>query len=122
MDKDEFWESYHQLMEAEEKEREANKIQMLALLEKKVTPEYLLAIKEWIADEENGIWGDFKIVDKPIGEWQDEVNEYSSDDDYWQILKGMYVNQYCGYTGDDYHGTLEIRINENEFLRASFSL
>lgn len=71
-------------------------------------------------DEENGIWGNLKIVDKPIGEWQNEKNEF--EESYWDILKGMYVNQSCGWTGDDCSGTLEIKLLNGKYLRASFSL
>lgn len=82
--------------------------------------DYLKCIKEWLEDEENGIWGNLKIVDKPIGEWQNEKNEF--EESYWDILKGMYVNQSCGWTGDDYSGTLEIKLPNGKYLRASFSL
>ena len=82
--------------------------------------EYLNCINEWLKDEENGIWGNLKIVDKPIGEWQNEKNEF--EESYWDILKGMYVNQSCGWTGDDYNGTLEIKLPNGKYLRASFSL
>lgn len=85
-----------------------------------VKSDYLQAIKDWLSDEDNGIWGNLKIVNETIGEWQDEVND--TEDCYWNILKGMYVNQSCGYSGDDYNGTLEIKISETQFLRASFSL
>ena len=104
------------MMEEEYRQNEANKIAVLNELKQKVTPEYLEAINQWLEDPDNGIWGDLEITDKPIGEWQDESS------DYWDTLKGMYVNQSCGYAGDDYHGTLEIKLPQNEFLRASFSL
>lgn len=116
MTEEEIWEDYQQAMLEESQREEANTIKVLNEVAEIVTPEYLEAIQQWLDDVDNGIYGGLKITDKPIGEWQDESS------DYWDTLKGMYVNQSCGYTGDDYHGTLEIKLTEIEFLRAFFSL
>ena len=115
----EIWQDYQNAMTEESKNDFKNTEEILTSL--KVESTYLQAIKDWLSDEDNGIWGNLKIVDETIGEWQDEVNEYT-EDCYWNILKGMYVNQSCGYSGDDYNGTLEVKISETQFLRASFSL
>ena len=95
--------------------------QIFAEIKNIVSDEYFKAVEEFRKDEEHGIWGDLKLVKKPIGEWQNELNEWT-EGEYWNILKGMYVNQSCGYSGDDYNGTLEIKITDKLFLRCSFSL
>jgi hypothetical protein len=113
---------YQQALEEENKKQEENSREVLSKIKPNVTIEYFDAINHFLHDEENGIWGDLKIVKKPIGEWQDEYQDEEDETNYWNILKGMYVNQSCGYSGDDYNGTLEIKINDNQFLRCSFSL
>jgi hypothetical protein len=121
MNEQEIFQDYQDALNSEYKKQEENTDAILLVLSKKVEANYIEAIKKWLSDEDNGIYGNLKIVDAPIGEWQDECNEYD-DNDYWGVLKGMYVNQSCGYFGDDYYGTLEIKISESEYLRASFSL
>ena len=113
---------YQKALEEENKKQEENSKEVLNKIKPNVTVEYFDAINHFLHDEENGIWGDLKIVKKPIGEWQDEYQDEEDETNYWNILKGMYVNQSCGYLGDDYNGTLEIKIHDNQFLRCSFSL
>ena len=74
----------------------------------------------FLKDDDNGIWGGLEIVNTPIGIWQDEAQDDS--DNYWNILKGLFINQSCGISGDDYNGTLEIIISDNMFLRCCFSM
>jgi len=116
----EIMKDYQNAMNEEYEAQQKNTEDVLTSLSKKVDANYLQAVKDWLGDEDNGIWGNLKIVYNTIGDWQDEVNEY--EESYWDILKGMYVNQSCGYSGDDYNGTLEVKISETEYLRASFSL
>lgn len=117
----EFMSDYTKMiLEEEEKERIQNE-DVLSKIKPLVSENYFDAINLFLYDDEHGIWGNLMLVDKPIGEWQDELNEWN-DDTYWLVLKGMYVNQSCGYTGDDYNGTLEIKITDDLFLRCSFSL
>lgn len=117
----EAWTQYQEAMDEEYAKQEKNTKEVLEEISKTNTPEFMEAVNEWLNDEENGVWGDLKIVDEPIGEWQYEVGEYN-DKNYWNILLGMFVNQSCGFSGDDYNGTLEIRIGGGKFLRVSFSL
>lgn len=109
------------MMIQDAKKQTENSNKVLAEIKNIVSDEYFKAVEEFIKDEERGIWGDLKLVKKPIGEWQNELNEWT-EGEYWNILKGMYVNQSCGHSGDDYSGTLEIKITEKLFLRCSFSL
>jgi len=113
---------YQKVLEEENEKENKNTNSVLLEVGKLVSDEYLNAINDFLKDEENGIWGNLKIVDKPIGEWQDEFQDEDDETYYWNILKGMYVNQSCGYSGDDYNGTLEVKITDNLFLRCSFSL
>ena len=96
--------------------------ELLETLKYQLPKTYFKAINEFLNDAEHGIYGEIKIVEKPIGEWQYEINEYTENQDYWNELKGMYVNQSCGYSGDDFSGTLEIKIDSNRLLRCLFSL
>jgi hypothetical protein len=86
-----------------------------------VSENYFKAINEFLLDKELGIHGELEIVSNSIGDWQEELNDWTKDE-YWKELKGMYVNQSCGYSGDEYSGTLEINISKGVFLRCSFSL
>ena len=58
---------------------------------------------------------DYKITDKPKGEYQEE-EEYDH-------LQGVYVDQTCngGYVGDDFAGTISIEIGRNEFFEFYYS-
>lgn len=109
--------------EAEKQVKQSEEV--LLKVKSLVSEEYFEAVKSFVKDEEIGIWGDLKIVDEPIGEWQNEYYEEADyeydEDDYWVILKGMFVNQSCGYSGDDYNGTVEIKIKD-KYLRCSYSL
>ena len=113
---------FYKMLEEENKKEEENTQKILSEIKDIVSSDYLESIKDFLKDEDNGIWGGLKLVDKPIGEWQDEYQDEEDDTNYWNNLKGMYVNQSCGYSGDDYNGTLEIKITDKLFLRCSFSL
>ena len=121
-DEGQIFADYQKALEEENKKQEENSREVLSKIKPNVTEEYFNAINHFLHDTENGIWGDLKIVEKTIGEWQDEYQDEEDETNYWDILKGMYVNQSCGYSGDDYNGTLEIKIHDNKFLRCSFSL
>ncbi len=107
---------YQDVLRIEQEREVQNTNEVLSKVKELVGYEYFKSINEFLNDEENGIWGGLKIVETPIGDWQDEEG------DYWDILKGMYVNQSCGYSGDDYNGTLTIKLNNNMYLSANFSL
>ena len=121
-DESQIFADYNEMMIQDSKAQQENTIKVLSEVKELVPYPYFKAIEEFVQDEEHGIWGDLKIVKKPIGEWQDEYQDEEDETNYWNILKGMYVNQSCGYLGDDYNGTLEIKIHDNQFLRCSFSL
>lgn len=58
----------------------------------------------------------FKLTDKPKGDFQPD-HEYIE-------LEGIYVNQTTdgGMTGDEFAGTISIKITENEFLQFSYAM
>ncbi|WP_407475234.1 hypothetical protein [Elizabethkingia anophelis] len=117
-----IYQDYQRALIEEDMKNKSDNEALLNELSKIVTSGYLSAIKDWMSDVDNGIYGAIKIVDKPYGTWQNEECEYLDNSNYWTVLKGQYVNQSCGYTGDDYSGTLEINLPNGKFLRASFSL
>ena len=122
LDMDKAMKEFAEFENAEvERITKANDI-LLENLKYQIPKTYFNAINEFLHDSENGIRGELKIVDKPTGEWQDEITEHTEEYDYWKELKGMYVDQSCGHSGDDYSGTLEIKIDSNRFLRCQFSL
>lgn len=116
-DEEKAMHDYGQMMIKEYEERQRKTQEVLSEVKDIVPNEYYNSIKEWVSDEENGIWGDLVIVDEPLGEWREEGN-YG----YWETLKGMYIVQYVGYCGDDYSGTLTIKLTNGKFLQASFEL
>ena len=109
---------YQNAMLEENAQRQKNIKETLALVKPLVSDKHYVAIIDWIKDEENGIWGNLEIVNKPKGEWQDETEE----DTYWDELKGMYIDQYVGYCGDDYSGYLAIKLPNKQYLQACFEL
>jgi hypothetical protein len=116
------WAEYAKIMQEEnEKDIENSKL-VLSTIKPLVTEKYFEAINSFLNDEDHGIIGGLKIVENYLGEWQYEYQNEKDDFNYWNLLKGMYVNQSCGFSGDDFHGTLEIKIDEKSFLRCSFSL
>ncbi len=119
MSKETILKDYHESLLRDAEAEDKNRSRILSYLHSRLEPDYFIAINDWMADEENGIIGDLQIVNETIGEWQDESSGFAK---YWSVLKGMYVDQYCGYFGDDYSGSLEIKISDSEYLRASFQL
>jgi hypothetical protein len=59
---------------------------------------------------------DFKIVDEPKGEFQQE--------DEYPVLGGIWVDQTTngGYTGDDFAGTVSIKIDNRNYLEFAYSM
>jgi len=59
---------------------------------------------------------EYLITDKPKGEFQD-CNDF-------EYLEGIWVDQITngGYTGDEFAGTVSIKISENEYLQFSYSM
>jgi hypothetical protein len=108
---------YRNDMIQENEKRQRNIKETLDIIKNLVENKYYIAITEWLADKENGIWGNLEVVTKPKGEWQEE-----GDFGYWDQLKGMYVDQYVGYCGDDYSGFISVRLPNNNYLQACFQL
>ena len=112
---------YFNYMKEYDEKCNKNNEEIIEKIKQLVSESYLNAINEFITDKEHGIYGEFELVSEPIGEWQSELTEWT-ELEYWSELKGMYVNQSCGYSGDDYSGTLEINITNGLYLRCLFSL
>lgn len=56
--------------------------------------------------EESEHPSNYRIVDSPVGEPQyDEIYHYT-----------IWVDQSCGETGDNYSGTVCIKVSDNEYL------
>lgn len=102
-------------MHFDKKQREAD-LAVVETVKTMVSEDYFSAISGWLNDTENGYIYEYHIVDEPQGEYQDEGGSY------WEVLGGMWVDQYAGFTGDDYHGSIAIKINENSYLQVSFSM
>jgi len=95
-------EDYQREIEAEEIEQ-YNKDQLfLEELEKKVTPEYFLEIKCNLIESENTM--NYRYIEEPIGDKQNEG-------DYF-----IWVRQSCGVSGDDYHGTVCMKIKAKRYF------
>lgn len=120
MEQKQALQEYHEIMLQEKNERQEQIKQTLALVKTLVSEKQYVAITDWIKDEENSIWGKLEIVTKPKGEWQ--TGSEDEDGCYWTVLKGMYVDQYVGYCGDDYSGYLTVKLNETKYLQACFEL
>jgi hypothetical protein len=98
--------------EMENETREQNKV--LDILRTKVSDEFFKEIQFDL--NESGYTHSFKIVDTPIGDILESVEYYH--------IKEIYVNQTVngGYTGDEYEGTVSIKISENEYFQFSYSM
>jgi hypothetical protein len=73
--------------------------------------EYLMAIGEYMANDCK-FMGFPKIVDAPKGTRQ------ASDSLIWDY---EYVDQSCGISGDDYHGTMYFPLPNGKYLSVEFS-
>lgn len=96
-----------ELAKEEEKRYEEDQ-KILSLVQSKVSEAVFEDIKTSIEMSENTY--DYLISDGPIGDYQDD-----SDFEQW-------VNQTTngGYTGDEYAGTVSIKISEKEYFQYSY--
>ena len=78
-DAKEVFSHYYKMLEEENKKEEENTQKILSEIKDIVSSEYLESIKHFLKDVDNGIWGGLKLVDKPIGEWQDEYQDEEDD-------------------------------------------
>jgi hypothetical protein len=108
------WDKINAEIHAEEQEQERKDKAILEQVKQQVSPTIYQQIQSEI--EESGYTHDYRIVDAPKGDFQDRSNEY---DDYFL---NMWVDQYSGYFGDDFHGTVDIELSEGKYLRWSFSM
>lgn len=83
-------------------------------LQTKVSDEFLAEIVEVVIESEYTFG--FKSTTKPIGIYQEE--------DELENIKGIWVNQTTngGYTGDEFAGTVSVKITDIEYLQFSYSM
>lgn len=110
----EIFEAQRSQMQAEIDEMKKRDKAVLDTVRQMVSPEMFECIDTWLRDGDNGIWGDLKIVDKPVGDYQEEEG--------YGLIKGMWIDQSAGLAGDDWSGTLTIMIGDGEYLQACFCL
>ena len=104
---------YQQVMIDEDAKQQAEKDKCLVFVKNLVSKPKFDEILEVI--EESGCTTEFKLKNKPLGEYQDEDLEF---------LKGYYVDQTTdgGYIGDDFAGTVSIEYNDEQYLQFSYSM
>lgn len=95
---------------AEEIEQERKDAELLGKVKSKVSEEIYKEIEFEI--NESGFVHDYKILDEPIGELQEDPE---------RTLR-VYVDQSCGYFGDDYHGTVCVSLPCGKYLLWSFNM
>ena len=86
----------------EENEQYDNDQALLKKIKECVDPEYFKDIEFELKESEHP--SNYRIVDKPIGSCQNEGNY-----DIW-------VDQSCGYFGDDYSGTVCMKLKDDKYL------
>jgi len=105
----------YKAMLAEERTAEEARIakdkQVMVQVESMVSVKGFKDIKDELAD--GGYVHDFSIVDEPNGDLQeDEEFEHGF----------RYVDQSCGFSCDDYYGTVCIPISKTQFFRFNYSM
>ena len=93
----------------EAKRQAKNKKEIFEELEKTLCKDFIDDIKNCIIYSEGGY--DFKIVDEPCGDRQEENYDF---------IKHIYIYQSCGYAGDDYYGDIYIPLPKEKYLQFSF--
>lgn len=94
----------------EEAERHAkNQKEIFDILKETLCDDFIKDIYECVEECDGGY--DFKIVDNPCGDFQEEG---------WDFIKHIYVDQSCGVCGDDYYGEVYIPLPENKYLQFSY--
>lgn len=95
---------------AKESEKQAkNEKEVFYILKQTLCEDFITDIHDCINDCEGGY--DFIIVDKPCGDFQEENYDF---------IKHIYVDQSCGYCGDDYYGEVYIPLPNNKYLQFSY--
>ncbi len=109
----EFDQSVKDWQEMEILENKKN-LKILDDIKLKVSDDIYKEILIVIEESENTY--NFQILDKPKGKFQDE--------DDFVYLGGFWVDQTTngGYTGDEYAGTVSIKIDEDVYLQFNYSM
>lgn len=107
---DKIWE---EISEAENKRYQKDQ-EILKLVEESVSNTVYNDILYSIEMSENTY--DYLITNKPEGEFQKEED--------FESLDGQWVNQTTngGYIGDEFAGTISIKINEDKYFQFSYSM
>lgn len=95
----------------EEAQIEKDKSVMIQV-ESMVSSKEFEEIKNELADSD--LVYDFSIVDKPNGDIQEAQHEFEHG--------FKYVDQSCGYSCDDYYGTVCIPVSKTQFFRFNYSM
>ena len=87
---------------------------VLETVESLVTPEMFKDIEDAILHSEYAY--NYKITDAPKGEFQQE--------DEYPALGGIWVDQTTngGYSGDDFAGTVSVKIDDRNYFEFTYSM
>lgn len=117
MDKQREKEMYEALNDWHERENQID-VENKRLLEENIKPNLSKLGYEDLLEllEESEHTFDYKIVDKPVGKYQEE--------DVYGGLKGCWVNQTTngGYAGDEFAGTVCVKLNNNKYFKFNYSM
>ena len=92
-------------LQAKEEEQHRKDTLFLSTIENSISKEVFQKLNAEIQESES--YSNLRIIDKPIGEPQD---------------KGVWVNQFVGCSGDDYHGTVCFELPDKTFLAWDYSM
>ena len=106
-------EAMKDMIEEEKRELQENQ-KILEIVKSKVSEKVFEDIKWSLAEGEHTF--NYKITDKPKGKFQKELD--------FEELDGQWVNQTTngGFTGDEFAGTISIKLNDKEFFEFSYSM
>lgn len=62
--------------------------------------------------EESGTVHSMEFVKEPVGQFQEEEGN--------EFILGIWIDQKCGISGDDYSGTFCVKVKENKFVKFEF--
>lgn len=107
-----YMEGTEKAMRDEDNRQYQQRLEILSKIESKVTKEQYEDILTAIKESEYTF--NFKITDKPKGAFQDDYDH----------IDGIWVNQTTngGWTGDEFAGTVSIKIQDDEYLEFEYSM
>ena len=88
----------------EQREQEKKDAEILEKVKDSVSTAYFKHIEFELEDSEHPT--NYRIIEAPIG-----VEQYDEDNHYT-----IWVDQSCGETGDNYSGTVCMKVSDNEYL------